>query len=1277
MTIRFVCLNARGLMSKDKFNVVKELCKNEEIILLQETNWKNEVMEDFKKRWKGEMFYNNGDGRMGRGVAILIRENVDFEAIEMYNDMKGKCNAIEIRQEENVFVLMNVHAPTDDKEKKEYFDILRTLMEKWKTVVVAGDFNTVFNKRDMADGMVFKSDQGRKELVSLMKEKNMVDVWRERNENRREFSRRQLVGNFMCQTRIDFILSTRDIDCFIEDVFYKETSLSDHKMVLWNVDFNKKDKGPGNWILNTGILREESYKMGIVNLLEKERKDGMYLEDKRIWWENVKYEIKKFSIKYSKCVQKARKAKEMRLRKTLREELKKEQVNTQRIVELEDNLKKIEEEKCKGAMLRSKAKYTIEGEKCTKFFFDLERRRGKAEIIKELKNKNGESVKGTAEILREVKNYYEELFKENGMDEQKKRILLQQIKLRVGKEDKIECDKEISQEEIIEAINLLKSRKSPGIDGLVNEFYKVFKEEISLILKELYEDIFKRNELNQMMSLGLMKIAYKRKGDRALLKNFRPITMLNTDLKILTKILSNRLKNVLPKIIETNQAYGVTGRDIADTTSSIRDIVSFLNEKNRNGYLISLDFEKAFDRVEHGFLFSILECFGFGRNFIKWVRILYSDIMTKVKCNGFLTEPFKISRSIRQGCPLSAQLYSLVAEPLGLIIKKEEKIKGVQIEEGQEDIKIFQYADDTTLIAKDIQSVKNAMEKVEWYCQGSGAKINEEKTIFMKFGNVPELAGAFNFTEVQEAKILGVLIGKDEKCAREQMWEGVVYEVERRLNFWRSRCLNLKGKILIVNVLMLSKMWYVLSVSSVPMWVEQRLKRCVLEFLWEKKPPRVAYNTLIGQVKDGGLGLVDMELKKKSMRIKIIKKFMDEQCKGDWKLTMNYFLNECGNLKLGENILWMKLKNWMIQGMPEFYKEVLRDWGFFLTEVDFKPKGREMVLNQPLFLNKYIVSQGKELYFKKWIDVGFLKLRDVLYEFKKGFLPIQVIIDAMEEGKEEYRVSTLKKQYDEVKKAIPKEWMNEIQSGNEKENKLEVFVKVQEKMVDFKSCHVRRFYQYFRNAVFKKPVANQLWLRLFKEIEENDIWKNTRWVYLDSNLECLEYFIRHNVVFTGMRLVLIGKDQDAICRVCKKEDEGILHLFLFCEKLGNFFNVLKEIIKNLRGKNKDVSWNTMLMFGCNEKCKNRKVINLLLILAKSAIWKRRNIAKNMNFLPDLWLLYKMLVEDYIQTLFIYFRMENMEEVFYQMFTNDVYDILMKRNIDLPKGHAMLTMDCRM
>lgn len=150
------------------------------------------------------------------------------------------------------------------------------------------------------------------------------------------------------------------------------------------------------------------------------------------------------------------------------------------------------------------------------------------------------------------------------------------------------------------------------------------------------------------MGMGLMKLIYKRKGERVDLNNYRPITMLNTDLKILAKILANRLKEVMPSIIKTNQVYGVKGKDIADTTISIKDMIRYMKIKNREGYVISLDFEKAFDRVEHDYLFGILKSFGFGENFIEWIKILYRGAIMRIKCNGFLTQCFKIKRSISE-----------------------------------------------------------------------------------------------------------------------------------------------------------------------------------------------------------------------------------------------------------------------------------------------------------------------------------------------------------------------------------------------------------------------------------------------------------------------------------------------------------------------------------------------------------------------------------------------------------------------------------------------------
>lgn len=181
MVLSCVTFNARGLLDLKKIQNVIEKCKRADVIALQETNWRDDVMDVFKREWEGGLFYNNGDGRMGRGVAFLMKENVFKMSKVMHKDQLGKCIVVKTKYEGRDIILPNIHAPTEEKENKDFFNVLRSVFKKYKEIIMLGDFNTVFSKQDIAEGMVFKSDTGRKELKLLMGENKMVDIWRERN----------------------------------------------------------------------------------------------------------------------------------------------------------------------------------------------------------------------------------------------------------------------------------------------------------------------------------------------------------------------------------------------------------------------------------------------------------------------------------------------------------------------------------------------------------------------------------------------------------------------------------------------------------------------------------------------------------------------------------------------------------------------------------------------------------------------------------------------------------------------------------------------------------------------------------------------------------------------------------------------------------------------------------------------------------------------------------------------------------------------------------------
>lgn len=349
------------------------------------------------------------------------------------------------------------------------------------------------------------------------------------------------------------------------------------------------------------------------------------------------------------------------------------------------------------------------------------------------------------------------------------------------------------------------------------------------------------------------------------LKNWRPIYLLNVDYKILSKVITLRLSRVMASIMHPDQTCSVPGCSIASNVTMLRHVLDYTNGTSESGILVSFDQEKAFDRVNDSFLFKLLCYLGFGSCFIKWVSALYRGANMKIPLNGYLTKQIEINHLVRQGDPLSPLLYVLCVKVLASLIRSSficgfllPGAKGVHFG-------VREYADDTTLV-KNIPSLIQLFNVISLYEKGSGAKLNRSKTEAMWLGALRSGEDQpLGLTWVQKMKILGVWFGI--LPVEEDNWLPRINKLEKSINLWKSRSLSFVSKSLVINVIGLSKFYYLARVLTLPEWVTRRVNQIIWPFLWGSKIETVVRGSLPCRISDSGIGIVNLPLKCDSLRV--------------------------------------------------------------------------------------------------------------------------------------------------------------------------------------------------------------------------------------------------------------------------------------------------------------------------------------------------------------------------------------------------------------------------
>ena len=288
--------------------------------------------------------------------------------------------------------------------------------------------------------------------------------------------------------------------------------------------------------------------------------------------------------------------------------------------------------------------------------------------------KSGRIRTDTQGMAGALVNFYQTLFtsEQTPTRERDARFLLSQPLYKLTPEEQAELQREPTLEEVETLFSKLKPSKAPGPDGIGNDIYRAFKHEWAphflCVIREFQST---QRVLPEFLS-AIIAPFYKEKGERENLANWRPVTLLNTDYKLLALFIANRLTPLMQKLVGPGQTSSVPGRTTFDNIHSVRllQYISTLDERIDTAFLF-IDSEKAFDRVEWEYMWSTLHEMNFPMAYIQMIKSLYTGATATVRVNGLRTGAFPLGRGVRQGCPLSPLLYVLTLEPIRNYIHTE------------------------------------------------------------------------------------------------------------------------------------------------------------------------------------------------------------------------------------------------------------------------------------------------------------------------------------------------------------------------------------------------------------------------------------------------------------------------------------------------------------------------------------------------------------------------------------------------------------------------------
>lgn len=869
-SLKCLVWNVRGLRDKSKRNAVMTYLKAQhaQVMVLVETHLTGQLMLSLKKPWLGWV-YQAPYSAYSRGVAILVAKTTQFVMLTLRSDPQGKFLFIHCRLNGLEVLILAIYIPPPFQfhvinEGLDFMAQFPTIPALWM-----GDFNAVLDNHLDRTSLTSPIDNtpSPTRFGKLLGEMGLIDAWRSRHPLTKEFTCFSATHNTM--SRIDLILISNTLAPNLKKAGMSPRILSDHTPCWIELEAGSPSSS-FTWRLNPfwlsavpglEVMGEEWEFFFRVNT-------GTAPLD--IVWDMFKTHARML------LAQKITRHKHTSNDVIRQAELAMADVDkafsdhpsteTANRVKLQMRIVNgLHFERAERKIFYIKQKVYECGERAGRLLAYLAHMEHKPPTVVALRDHTGDLIQDPDGVVDVFRAFYASLYSSK-TDKSKQEItdFLSNIAFTQLTSSQIEIlEAPISKDDVAEAMSHLASSKAPGSDGLPLEFYNTYSEILTPKLHELFNYMFDSGSLPKSMNEAFIVLILKPGKDPTLPESYRPISLLQLDIKILAKVLALRMNKVILSLIHPDQTGFMPTKNTAFNLRRLYMNLQARHDQMGTRVVVSLDAAKAFNSVEWEYLWGCLARFGFGPKFTRWIQLLYQAPSARILINGKASQTFPLTRGTRQGCPLSPLLYALAVEPLATALREHPRVRGLS--RGPLVEKISLYADDMLLYLEDSgDSLLTALDIIKQFGTYSGLKINWEKSQILPvdLGVPTETQVSSPLMRVSEITYLGIKITRTPVDYIRLNLEPLFQILKSKIQLWSRLPLGIMGRVNLTKMILLPKFLYVFWHAPVyiPLRFFKTIEVILNTFVWGKARHKLSWQVLKNPTDLGGTALPDYNL---------------------------------------------------------------------------------------------------------------------------------------------------------------------------------------------------------------------------------------------------------------------------------------------------------------------------------------------------------------------------------------------------------------------------------